>query len=74
MTTTRWLLRPKNVWVLVEVINGKQMPVGVGQVFKANDQYCGQLFGSHNPSYFNTLEEAKTWMEVICRMTRGKNS
>lgn len=74
MTTTRWLLKEKGVWVLVEVINGKQMPIGIGQVSKVNDQHCGQLYGGHDPHYFNTLDEAKTWMQVVWRMKHGKNS
>lgn len=68
MRSTKWLRKTDGRWVLVEVINGKQMPIGIGQVCKAGDRFFAQFLGKLEHTYFDTLDEAKTWMQTVWRM------
>ena len=70
MRSTKWLRKPTGSWVLVEVINGRQMPVGIGYIEPLTPEqgYSAQFFSGEGQMFFNTLDEAKTWMQTVWRM------
>lgn len=75
MTTTEWLKSNTGDWVLVEVINNKRMPIGIGRISKTDDGYMTAMyFQDEQRKVFDNLDEAKTWMQVVWRMKHGKNS
>ena len=75
MTTTEWFKSSTGDWVLVEVINNKRMPIGIGRVSKTDDGYVTSMYFQAEPrKVFDNLEEAKTWMQVVWRMKHDKNS
>lgn len=70
MRSTKWLRKPHGEWVLVEVINGKQMPIGIGCINPLTPEqgFIAHFFREGGQTFFNTLDEAKTWMQTVWRM------